>query len=174
MEKESTMAISDVIIAEMMEEAEATKRVFQRLPEDRFSWRPHEKSRSIGQLALHIAQVPMSVCWLAAPDVSEVPTMVNDPEPKNRTELLNAFEENLAKAREILAGWDDDRMMGPLTFQKDSKSLFTMPRMAFLRNVLLNHNYHHRGQLTVYLRLLNIPVPFIYGPSADENPFAGM
>ena len=168
------MSIANVIIAEMEEEAHASKRVFERIPEDKYSWTPHKKSRSIGQLALHIAQLPKVVCLLAMPDVSEPPTLGPDPEPKNRKELTQIFDDSLSQARDILSKMDDERMMNPLTFQLKGKTLFTVPRMAFLRSVLLNHNYHHRGQLTVYLRLLNIPVPFIYGPSADENPFAGM
>jgi len=167
------MAISDVIIAEMMEEAEATKRVFDRLPEDKMSWKPHVKSRSLGQLALHIARVPSGVTLLAVPDKSEVPPFEsNEPQAISRKELVQILEEGLSTAKQTLKKMDDQAMMNAITFQKDGKEIFTLPRIAFLRNVLLNHNYHHRGQLTVYLRLLNVPVPSVYGPSADENPFA--
>jgi len=167
------MPITDVILAEMAVEAETTKRLFERIPEDKLSWRPHKKSRSMGQLALHIAQIPAGVCTMAAMDVAEPPSFGEEPEAKSRKELNQAFEQSMSSAKELLSKMDDERMLSPLTIQKNGKTLMTMPRMAFLRSILLNHNYHHRGQLSVYLRLLNVPVPFIYGPSADENPFAG-
>lgn len=166
------MSIASVIIAELEEEAQVTKRVFERIPEDKFSWRPHKKSRSIGQLALHIAQVPLGVSSMAVPDESEPPALGSDPEPKSKKELLNTFENCLNQAKVILSGMNDEKMMSPWRATKNGQTLFTIPRMAFLRSILLNHNYHHRGQLTVYLRLLDIPVPAVYGPSADENPFA--
>lgn len=166
------MSIADVIIAELEHEAQTTKRVFERIPDDKLSWKPHKKSRSMGQLALHIAQVPLGVSSMAVPDESEPPTMGADPEPKSKKELLKTFEDCLSQAKEILTGINDEKMMSPWTATKNGKTLFTIPRMAFLRSILLNHNYHHRGQLTVYLRLLDIPVPSVYGPSADENPFA--
>jgi uncharacterized damage-inducible protein DinB len=166
------MSIADVIIAELEQEAHATKRVFERIPDDKLSWRPHQKSRSIGQLALHIAQVPLGVSSMAVPDASEPPSMDSDPEPKSKKELLKTFEDCLSRAKEILSGMSDEKMMSPWSAKVNGKTVFTTPRMAFLRSILLNHNYHHRGQLTVYLRLLDIPVPSVYGPSADENPFA--
>lgn len=166
------MSISDVILAEMEAEAQTTKRLFERLPEDKLSWKPHQKSRSLGQLALHIAQLPAVVCALAEPDIGEVPTLLPDPEPKNRKELMQTMAESMATAKTKLSQMDDEKMLSPWTIQKNGKTIMALPRMAFLRSILLNHNYHHRGQLSVYLRLLNVPVPFIYGPSADENPFA--
>ena len=168
------MSIASVIIAELEEEAQTTRRVFERIPENRQSWKPHEKSRSLGQLALHIAQLPAGVCSMVVPDVCEVPTMGEDPQPQSLNELMKELDVSLSRAKEILSKMDDYRLMSNLTIQSKGKTLFSVPRMSFLRSVLLNHNYHHRGQLTVYLRLLNVPVPFIYGPSADENPFATM
>ncbi len=166
------MSIASVIIAEMGEETQTTKRVFERIPENKLNWKPHAKSRTLGQLALHIAQLPAGVCSMAALDVAEPPSLENEPEAKTRKELMQAFDQSIASAKEQLTKMDDEKMVSTLTIQKNGKTLVAMPRMAFLRNILLNHNYHHRGQLTVYLRLLDVPVPFVYGPSADENPFA--
>ena len=165
------MSINDVILAEMAVEAETTKGLFERIPEDKLSWRPHKKSRSLGQLALHIAQLPAVVCSLAELDVAEPPSLGNEPEAKSRKELMQTFDQSMASAREQLTKMDDERMLSPWTLQNHGKTIMSMPRTAFLRSILLNHNYHHRGQLTVYLRLLDVPLPFVYGPSADENPF---
>ncbi|MGH8015948.1 MAG: DinB family protein, partial [Candidatus Zixiibacteriota bacterium] len=109
---------------------------------------------------------------MASMDVMEPPSFGEEPEAKSRKELMQTLGQSLSAARETLSEMDDEKMKSPWTLKKDGKTLFTIPRMAFLRNILLNHNYHHRGQLTVYLRLLDIPVPSVYGPSADENPFA--
>ncbi|HET9766933.1 MAG TPA: DinB family protein, partial [Thermoanaerobaculia bacterium] len=92
--------------------------------------------------------------------------------PQNAAELVPALEQSIAKARQLLGGMDDATVTAPWTMMQGNRELFTLPRVAMLRNIMLNHWYHHRGQLTVYLRLLGVPIPSIYGPSADENPFA--
>jgi uncharacterized damage-inducible protein DinB len=165
------MNIRDSILAELDQEAQTTKRVLDRVPEDRLSWKPHKKAFSLGQLALHIATLPGGVVAIATPDSIEAPNF-SRPEAKSRKEVLDAFTNSLETAKEGLSKMDDARLMGTWNLTRGGKVVLSMPRIAFLRSILLNHNYHHRGQLSVYLRILNVPVPSIYGPSADENPFA--
>ena len=126
---------------------------------------------SLGQLALHVATVPGTVAELAAKDISEPSTFVQ-PEPQTTAELVPSLVESLAKARRALGHFDDARMGETWRLQDRVRDILTMPRVAFVRAIMLNHWYHHRGQLLVYLRLLDQSVPSVYGPTADENPFA--
>ena len=165
------MALIDGLLQELEHEAQTTRRVLERVPGDRLTWRPHEKARTLGELALHVAQVPGGVAMLvASPSPAQAPQFV-DPSPKSVAELVPRLEWSVAKAREVLGGLDDAALTAPWTLVQGDRELFTQPRVAMLRAVMLNHWYHHRGQLTVYLRELGVPVPSIYGPSADENPF---
>jgi uncharacterized damage-inducible protein DinB len=166
------MALIDGMLQELEEEARATRRVLERVPEDRLGWRPHEKSRTLGELALHVAIVPGGVAELvASPSPAQAPTFT-DPSPKSASELIPALEHSIAKAKKLLGGLDDAALTATWRLMQGDSELFAVPRLAVLRSVMLNHWYHHRGQLTVYLRELDVPVPSIYGPSADENPFA--
>jgi len=166
------MKMIDGLLAELEQEAQTTQRVLDRVPQAHLSWRPHPKSMSLGQLALHIATVPGSVAELAAIDTVPTPPPFVQAEAKTTAELGSALTESIAKAKRTLAGFDDAKMGAVWRLQASGKDILAMPRVAFLRAVMLNHWYHHRGQLLVYLRLLNIPVPSVYGPTADENPFA--
>ena len=163
--------IADSILMEMDQEAETTKRLFNVIPDDKLSWRPHPKARSLGELAMHIAQIPGNVAEISQLDSKEAGTFPVDPEATSREQILEIFAESLKKGKEIVASTDDARAMAEWTLTKDGKTLLTMPRAGFWRAILLNHYYHHRGQLSAYLRELNVPLPSIYGPSADENPF---
>jgi uncharacterized damage-inducible protein DinB len=163
--------IADSILMEMDQEAETTRRLFDVIPEDKLSWRPHPKAMSLGELAMHIAVIPAGVAQLAEADVTEFSFPPNI-EAKNRAEISQAFAESLERGKEIVAAADDERMMKDWTLTKEGNPVITMPRLAFWRSILLNHNYHHRGQLSTYLRILDVPLPSIYGPSADTNPFA--
>jgi uncharacterized damage-inducible protein DinB len=165
------MKLVDSILMEIEQEAKTTKRVLDRIPEDKLAWRPHPKSFSLGQLALHIASVPGSVAAAAVPDSMEAPNF-SQPEPKSRQEVLDTFSKSLESAKDTLRKMDDARLTSMWSLTKNGKVLMSVPRIGFIRSILMNHNYHHRGQLSVYLRMLNVPVPSIYGPSADENPFA--
>jgi uncharacterized damage-inducible protein DinB len=156
---------------EFDQEAQTTKRVLERIPDDRLAWRPHPKSFSLGQLALHIASGPGQIVAAVAQDTAEVPNFAQ-PEAKSRQEVLEAFSQSMASARASLKNMDDSRLLSEWTLTRNGKTLMSIPRIGFLRSILLNHTYHHRGQLSVYLRILDVPVPSIYGPSADENPFA--
>ena len=165
------MRLVDSILMEIDQEAQTTKRVLDRIPGDKLAWKPHPKSFSLGQLALHIASVQASVATAAVPDSMEAPTF-SQPEPKNRQEVLETFAKSLESAKDTLKKMDDARLSSMWSLTKNGRVLMSVPRVGFIRSILMNHIYHHRGQLSVYLRMLDVPVPSIYGPSADENPFA--
>ena len=164
------MKIIDALLAELEQEAQTTRRQLERVPQEHLTWKPHPKSMSLGQLALHIATVPGTVAELAARDVVAEPAF-QQPEAATAAELVPALTESVAKAKRALGGFDDAKMQATWRLQSDGKDLLAMPRVAVVRAIMLNHWYHHRGQLQVYLRLLNLPVPSVYGPTADENPF---
>ena len=165
------MAMIDAMLAELNQEAQATRRLLERVPEDRLGWRPHPRSFSLGQMAMHVAELPSAMSEVAAQDVYPVPEF-QQKEAGSRAELLEALERGLATAREVLGRMNDQRLMDTWRLQDGDQILMSAPRVAVLRSFLLNHYYHHRGQLTVYLRLLDVPLPPTYGPTADENPFA--
>jgi uncharacterized damage-inducible protein DinB len=165
------MRLADSLLMEFDQEAQTTKRVLERIPDDRLAWKPHPKSFSLGQLALHIASGPGQIVAAVSQDTAEVPNFAQ-PEAKSRQEVLETFSKSTASARATLKSMDDARLVSLWSLTRNGKPLMEMPRIAFLRSILMNHIYHHRGQLSVYLRLLDVPVPSIYGPSADENPFA--
>jgi len=165
------MSIADSLLMEFDQEAQTTKRVLERIPDDKLAWKPHPKAFSLGQLALHIASGPGQIVAAASQDTAEAPNFAQ-PEAKSRQEVLETFSKSMASARTGLKNMDDARLTSEWTLTRNGKTLMAVPRIAFLRSILMNHTYHHRGQLSVYLRMLEVPVPSIYGPSADENPFA--
>jgi uncharacterized damage-inducible protein DinB len=165
------MALVDGMLNELEQEAQTTRRVLERVPDKHLAWRPHRKSRTLGELALHVAMVPGAVAELvSSPSPAQAPTFV-DPSPATAAELVPTLDESLAKAKRILTGMDDATLTATLRMIDSGRELFAVPRAALLRSIMLNHWYHHRGQLTVYLRELDVSIPSIYGPSADENPF---
>jgi uncharacterized damage-inducible protein DinB len=165
------MALIDGMLQELEQEAQTTRRVLERVPDDQLAWRPHKKARTLGELALHVAMVPGGVAELiASPSPAQAPQFV-DPSPKSASELIPALDQSIAKAKKALGGMNDATLMGTWRMMRGDRELFAVPRVALLRSIMLNHWYHHRGQLTMYLRQLDVPVPSIYGPSADENPF---
>jgi uncharacterized damage-inducible protein DinB len=166
------MTLIDGLLAELEQEAESTRRVLERIPDAHLAWKPHPKSMSLGQLALHVATVPGNVAELAAMDTVPEPPAFVQPEAATAAELVPSLKESVAKARRALGDFDDARMSAMWRLQSGGRDLLAMPRVAFVRAIMLNHWYHHRGQLLVYLRLLNQSVPSVYGPTADENPFA--
>lgn len=166
------MSIARTLLAELEQEAQTTRRVLERVPQEHLTWKPHAKSMSLGQLALHVAAVPGNVAELVALDSIEAPQF-NHPEASSSSELLPALDASVAKAKKHLGGMDDGAMGATWRMTRAGQEIMAMPRVAFARAIMLNHWYHHRGQLLVYLRLLDVPVPSVYGPTADENPFAG-
>ena len=166
------MLIIDGMLQELDQEARTTRRVLERVPGDQLEWRPHAKARTLGELAMHVAIVPGALAQLiASPSPAQIGNFT-DPVPKDASELISALDESIAKAKRVLGEMDDDAVMATWRLMRGERELLAVPRIAMLRSVMLNHWYHHRGQLTVYLKELDIPIPSIYGPSADENPFA--
>ena len=163
--------IVDSLIAEIENEAATTERVLERVPGDKFEWQPHPTSMSLAKLSFHVASVPGQIAKLLdrttmdAGDLS--PEEVAGPD-----QLLPRLDESVAAAKNVLNGFDDAALMVPWVLTRDGKELMSLPRAALIRAIMMNHWYHHRGQLSVYLRMLDVPIPSIYGPSADENPFA--
>lgn len=163
----------DSMLNEFREEAAVTKRVLDRIPGDKLSWKPHAKSMTLGQLASHVATVPGSVAKIAQSDTFDVSQgSFVPPQPKDMQEVHAAFEQSVRDAEECLTGMTEQKAQGNWRLMFKDREVFTKPRISILRTIMLNHWYHHRGQLSVYLRLLDVPVPLIYGRSADENPFA--
>src|SRR5256885_12548943 len=162
----------DGLLAELEQEAEPTRCVLERIPQAHLSWKPHPKSMSLGQLALHVAVVTGNVAELAAIDTVPVPPDFVQPEAASASELVPSLKESVAKARRALGEFDDGKMAATWRLQRGGTDIMAMPRVAFVRAIMLNHWYHRRGQLLVYLRMLNQSVPSVYGPTADENPFA--
>jgi uncharacterized damage-inducible protein DinB len=166
------MSLINSLLQELEQEAQTTRRVLERVPGGQLSWRPHEKARTLGELAMHVAIIPGAIAELAmSPSPAQVPQFT-DPVPKSAADLIPALEESLAKAKKLLDGVNDATLRETWRLMKGERELFALPRVALLRSIMLNHWYHHRGQLSVYLRELDVPIPSIYGPSADENPFA--
>jgi len=167
------MRIADVLIQELEQEGKTTRRVLERVPDAKLTWKPHPKSLSLGQLALHIARINGGISAMGVGESYEVsPNAFQFAPPASSKEILEAFDSGLVQAKERIGAMDDAKIMGMWAMKAGDKTVMSMPRLALYRSILCSHQYHHRGQLSVYLRLLDIDVPSIYGPSADENPFA--
>lgn len=165
------MAIADALVPEFDHEMTTTRKLLERVPEEKFEWKPHAKSFSLGALATHLANLPWwgsETLEKAEIDVGGAPTLTP---PASRAELLATFDKNVAATRAALTGKTDAELMAVWSLKRDGRTLFTMPKTVVWRSFVLNHLVHHRGQLSVYLRLLDVPVPSIYGPSADEAAF---
>ena len=163
----------EALLAELEQEKATTRRMLERVPNEKLSWKPHPKSMTLGQLALHVASTPGAVARLAASEGMDTANVSFDPpSPQNAAELLTALEAGVMAAKDFLSSLDEPKAMAPWKLTSHGREIFTIPRLAVVRSIMLNHWYHHRGELVVYLRLLDIPVPSVYGPSADENPFA--
>lgn len=166
------MPLNESLIAELQMEAAGTRKMIERVPEKSFGWKPHDKSMTLGRLAYHIAENPQ---WVSVTvDKDEIDFAAKDyveKEAKTTAELLKVFDESLAEAVECLKNASDEKLMGNWTMRNGEQVYFTMPKIAVLRSFVLNHIVHHRGQLSVYLRMLDVPLPQIYGPTADETNF---
>jgi uncharacterized damage-inducible protein DinB len=163
-------SINDAFIGELQHEAATTRTVLERIPEDKFEWQPHEKSMTFGRLAVHVAEM---FSWIqttmTTPELDFAENEFTPFEPKTNAELLEYFDKCITDATEALENSADEAFMEDWTMKNGEEVYFTMPKIAVLRTFCMNHIYHHRGQLSVYLRLNDIPVPQIYGPSADEG-----
>jgi uncharacterized damage-inducible protein DinB len=157
---------------EIEQEAATTRRVLERVPADKLTWKPHPRSMTLGQLAMHVATIPGVISKIAQVDDFEVnPANFNPASPNSKEEILAALDSSVRTAQEYLCGVTESSAMGTWRAMVNGKAVMAIPRVGLLRSIMLNHWYHHRGQLSVYLRMLEVPVPTIYGPSADENPF---
>ena len=163
-------SIAQSLLAEFETQAPITRRYLERLPEEKLTWKPHEKSMTAGQLAYHLAFVPGGVIQFVQNNPAQVPGEFNFPQPASRGEILEKFDESIAAVRELLPRFDDAAMHETWRLVAGGKEMVAEPRGRFLRDVMLSHWYQHRGQFAVYLRLLNVPVPASWGPSADEPP----
>ena len=162
------MSIAEGLLHEFQGQVPVTRRFLERLPEDRLGWKPHAKSMSAGQLALHLATIPGGVARGAQMDVVPPPKF-QFADPGSVGQVLEAFEQSVATVMEVLPGFDDAKMKSPWRVMEGDKELLVLPREVFLRDILLNHWYQHRGQFSVYLRMMDVAVPASWGPSADEG-----
>lgn len=166
----SSGRIASAFLAELENEAKVTRTCLERVPADKFDWKPHEKSMTFGRLASHCAEMFGWTKETLKQDVLDFANADFKPfEPKSSEELLAFFDEHIATAKRILGETPDETFMTDWTMRNGDQVYFTMPKVAVMRSFVMNHIIHHRGQLSVYLRLNEIPVPSIYGPSADEG-----
>ena len=164
------MRISEGLLQELDQEAQTTRRLLARVPQEHLEWRPHQKAMTLGQLAMHVATIPGGVAEFARESGKQVP---NFPQPtvEQVGQLLPLLDESVSNAHAILGRMSDADMQATWQLMHGDQTILAMPRMAFLRSIMLNHWYHHRGQLSTYLRHLGVALPSIYGPTADESPF---
>jgi uncharacterized damage-inducible protein DinB len=164
------MAIADTLLPEFDREMGMTRRLLERIPEGQFGWKPHEKSMTLGRLAEHLAELPswMTVSITQAGIDMATPRPADYQPPASRGAVLEMFDKNVSEARTVLKGRTDAELMAPWTLKAQGKEIFTMPKAIVIRGFVMNHLIHHRGQMSVYLRLHHVPVPSLYGPSADE------
>ena len=166
------MTIAESLLSDFDREMSLTRRLLERLPDDKFDWKPHAKSMSLGRLAEHLAELPQwvsSSITLSEFDLAKVQRPESYRKPDTRTAVLAMFDKSSAEARTTLSGRTDAELLAPWTLKTGGKEIFTLPKAGVVRNFVINHIIHHRGQMSVYLRLLDQPVPSIYGPSADER-----
>jgi uncharacterized damage-inducible protein DinB len=160
------------MLKELEAETPATRRVLERLPADRFEWRPHPKSLSAGQLAQHVAAIPGSIARMVQGDGVDMSTRGQHyASCGTKDALLATLDASVASVRQFLEGLDEAQATAPFRLTNGDREILTMPRLGVMRTMCFNHWYHHRGELVVYLRMLDVPVPVVYGRSADENPF---
>ena len=168
------MSLANALLPEFDNEMANTRKTLERVPDEKFDWKPHQKSTPMGGLVTHLANLPSWGSLAVGSDSFDmapggVPVRTT---PCNSTqEALETFDKNVTAAREAIAGASDEELFRPWALLAGGNTLLTMPKIAVLRNFVMNHTIHHRAQLGVYLRLNDLPVPSIYGPSADENPF---
>ncbi|MDT4967703.1 MAG: hypothetical protein QOJ64_2440 [Acidobacteriota bacterium] len=169
------MGLSTVLLPEFDHEMANTRKTLERIPEDKFDWKPHEKSMSLGRLATHLVTLPSwAVQTISQSSLDVAPGGQPAPPPEqvnSQKDALERFDKNVSEARASIASAEDAQLLEPWSLLNDGKAIITLPRIAVLRSFVMNHNIHHRAQLGVYLRLNDIPVPSIYGPSADEGAF---
>jgi len=163
------MALTDALLPEFDHEMATTRKLLERLPEARLGWKPHDRSMTLGRLATHLAEIPQWSRHIICEDEIDLKGAYQPNEQRSVAAILALFDASVAESRKAMAGKSDAELMATWTFKVQGKTMFTMPRVAVMRSMLFNHMVHHRGQLSVYLRLNDVPLPAIYGPSADEG-----
>lgn len=165
------MSISASVLPEFDTEMATTRTMLERVPDAKAKWSPHQRSRTMGELASHIANLPrLGLITMESDELDVNPPSGNGtPEFRTTPELMRTFDDNVRRAREAIAAASDSDMMEAWTLRRDGKTVWTLPRAAVLRSFILSHMIHHRGQLSVYLRLVDVPVPAVYGPTADTK-----
>ena len=167
------MGLSQTLLPEFDHETANTRKTLERVPDEKFDWKPHEKSMPMGGLATHLANILIWATYTINGDSIDIAPSGGEPlrvpQATSRQELLDIFDKNLAEARAAIAGASDEHLLKPWSLLSGGKTIMTLPRIAVLRSFIMNHSIHHRAQLGVYLRLNDIPVPSIYGASADEG-----
>ena len=163
------MTIATAILAELEYESAATLKTLERVPREHFEWRPHTKSMALGQLAWHIATIPRTIGRLLDAGELDLTNARPGGAPPADADLVGEYKRNLEAVRAQIGAFDDAAVKQSFTLRRGDRVLQTIPKVAVLRNIFMNHTVHHRGQLTVYLRMLDVPLPAIYGTSADET-----
>jgi uncharacterized damage-inducible protein DinB len=164
------MPIAKELLSEFEIQAPLTRKFLERVPESKLSWRPHEKSMTLGQLAYHLASVPAGIARLVGTNPAPAPEKFDFPQPASLAEVLKTHDEGTNVVRSELSKFDDVAMKETWRLTAGNREVLAMPRATFVRDIMLSHWYQHRGQMCVYLRILNVPVPSTWGPSADEVP----
>lgn len=162
------MSLARSIVAELQYEGAATVRMLERVPGEKLDWAPHPKSMTLSRLAWHLARIPARAVLYMEAKALDLSGARPDPPPDNVGDIVAEYQRNLEAAKAAIAGMDDEALHQPFRFLKNGEVVRELPMAIFIRNVLMNHSYHHRGQLSVYLRLLDVPLPATYGTSADE------
>ena len=163
------MPMVDALLPEFDHEMTTTRKLLECVPDDRLAWKPHARSMSVGGLATHLSNLPWwGLVTLNDPEF-DTATFPNQPDATSRAQILEAFDRNVAETRAALTGKSDAELMAPWALKRAGQTIFSLPKASVWRSFVLSHVVHHRGQLSVYLRLLDVPVPSIYGPSADEG-----
>jgi len=164
------MSMAEDMIREFEKESNTTKKLLERIPDDRLEWKPHEKSMTMARLATHVAEMPAWAPIIAESDELDLAAREGHPRaPESHEEILDLFQKHVEGFNRALAGKSDQELMRPWKLKNGSCIILELPRVVALRSLVMNHLIHHRGQLSVYIRLNNIPLPSIYGPSADES-----
>lgn len=169
------MNLQQLLLEEFAQETEKTRRVLERVPMERAEWKPHERSGTLGWLATHVATIPGWVTMILQQEEFDLAPPGGQPfrleMARSRPELLARFQESAGRAQAALAGASEEQLARPWRLLRGGQPLLARPRIEVIREMVLNHLIHHRAQLCVYLRLNDVPVPSVYGPSADEDPF---
>lgn len=165
------MSISQALLSEFDQEMAGTRKVLERVPMDKYDWTPHSKSFNLGKLATHVAHLAGWATVTLTTNELDFAQPFEQPSPRTSEDLLALFDQMASEGRKAIASTSDEEFMKPWTLRNGEQVFFTMPKIAVMRGMVMNHIIHHRAQLTVYLRLNDIPVPALYGPSADENVF---